>query len=73
MLQLSMGGGGSSHQCIGFCLVMTGAADNGTAILQKTVQAAYSIGNAEPRCKKTRFGGFRPGPSQTGLYSHRRI
>ena len=26
----------------------------------------------EPRCAKTGFRGFRPGPSQTGLYSHRR-
>ena len=26
----------------------------------------------EPRCEKTGFQGFRPGPTQTGLYSHRR-
>ena len=26
----------------------------------------------EPRCKKTGLRGFRPGPTQTGLYSHRR-
>ena len=26
----------------------------------------------ETRCKKTGFRGFRPGPTQTGLYSHRR-
>ena len=26
----------------------------------------------EPRCKKTGIRGFRPGPTQTGLYSHRR-
>ena len=24
----------------------------------------------EPRCKKTGLRGFRPGPTQTGLYSH---
>ena len=26
----------------------------------------------EPRCEKTEFRGFRPGPTQTGLRSHRR-
>ena len=26
----------------------------------------------EPRCEKTVLRGFRPGPTQTGLYSHRR-
>ena len=26
----------------------------------------------EPRCEKTGLWGFRPGPTQTGLYSHRR-
>ena len=25
----------------------------------------------EPRCEKTGFRGFRPDPTQTGLYSHR--
>ena len=25
-----------------------------------------------PRCEKTGLRGFRPGPTQTGLYSHRR-
>ena len=27
----------------------------------------------EPRSEKTGLGGFRPGPSQTGLYSPRRL
>ena len=27
----------------------------------------------EPRCEKTGLQGFRPGPTQTGLYSHRRL
>ena len=27
----------------------------------------------EPRCEKTGRRGFRPGPTQTGLYSHRRL
>ena len=26
----------------------------------------------EPCCEKTSLRGFRPGPTQTGLYSHRR-
>ena len=26
----------------------------------------------EPRCEKTGLRGFHPGPTQTGLYSHRR-
>ena len=26
----------------------------------------------EPCCEKTSLLGFRPGPTQTGLYSHRR-
>ena len=26
----------------------------------------------EPFCEKTGLRGFRPGPTQTGLYSHRR-
>ena len=25
----------------------------------------------EPRCEKTGHRGFRPGPTQTGLYNHR--
>ena len=24
----------------------------------------------EPRCEKTGLQGFRPGPTQTGLYNH---
>ena len=31
-----------------------------------------SAGINEPRCEKTGLRGFRPGPTQTGLYSHRR-
>ena len=26
----------------------------------------------KPRCEKTGLWGFRPGPTQTGLYSHRK-
>ena len=28
--------------------------------------------SVEPRCEKTGLRGFLPGPTQTGLYSHRR-
>ena len=27
---------------------------------------------SEPRCEKTGLRGFRPGPTQSGLYDHRR-
>ena len=29
-------------------------------------------GTNEPRSEKTGLRGFRPGPTQTGMYSHRR-
>ena len=33
----------------------------------------YTVSNSfEPRCEKTGLRGFRPGPTQTGLCSHRR-
>ena len=28
------------------------------------------IKSYEPRCEKTGLRGFRPGPTQTGLYNH---
>ena len=33
---------------------------------------ANQLSLKEPRCEKTGLRGFRPGPTQTGLYSHRR-
>ena len=33
---------------------------------------SQNIEHIEPRCEKTGLRGFRPGPTQTGLYSHRR-
>ena len=33
---------------------------------------ARSMQTNEPRCEKTCIRTFRPGPTQTGLYSHRR-
>ena len=35
-----------------------------------TILAATSY---EPRCEKTGLRGFRPGPTQTRLYSHSRL
>ena len=32
--------------------------------------AVAGSGTCEPRCEKTGLRGFRPGPTQTGLYSH---
>ena len=32
----------------------------------------YSNLSFEPRCEKTGLRGFGPGPTQTGLYNHRR-
>ena len=32
---------------------------------------AASLSIYEPRCEKTGLRGFRPGPTQTRLYSHR--
>ena len=33
---------------------------------------ADDMAQNKPRCEKTGLRGFRPGPTQTGLYSHRR-
>ena len=38
----------------------------------KKIKANYLQTSFEPRCKKTGLRGFRPGPTQTGLYNHRR-
>ena len=35
-------------------------------------QTRLSTITDEPRCEKTGLRGFRPGPTQTGLYSYRR-
>ena len=32
----------------------------------------FTVEKNEPRCEKTGLRGFRPGPTQTGLYNHRR-
>ena len=37
--------------------------------LQKKEGPAFAY---EPRCEKTGLRGFRPGPTQTKLYNHRR-
>ena len=40
-----------------------------TAVTQKD---RYYESYYEPRCEKTGLRGFRPGPTQTGLYNNRR-
>ena len=43
------------------------------AVMQLQMSGAYwTPSSYEPRCEKTGLQGFRPGPKQTGLYSHRR-
>ena len=39
----------------------------------RPVILTYSQTLIEPRCEKTGLRGFRPGPTQTRLYSHRRL
>ena len=34
-------------------------------------RTALMSSQSEPHCEKTGLRGFRPGPTQTGLYSHR--
>ena len=45
-------------------LLACSATDNSERVLKLRIY--------EPRCEKTGLRGFRPGPTQTGLYSHRR-
>ena len=42
------------------------------ALLYADKQHTISRLRTDPRCEKTGLRGFRPGPTQTGLYSHRR-
>ena len=39
--------------------------------LQKVAKVLPTV-IIRPRCEKTSLRGFRPGPTQTGLYNHRR-
>ena len=39
---------------------------------KKVVISLLSSTSYEPRCEKTGLWGFRPGPTQTGLYNDRR-
>ena len=42
-------------------------------VTRKPVQESdYYQTQTEPRSEKTGLRGFQPGPTQTGLYSHRR-
>ena len=38
----------------------------------EVLQVGFRLSSYEPRSEKTGHRGFRPGPTQTGLYSHRR-
>ena len=40
--------------------------------LSFALYSCYCNNVFEPRCEKTGLRGFRPGSTQTGLYSHRR-
>ena len=39
---------------------------------QQQLKTSYASALFEPRSEKTGLRGFRPGPTQTGLYNHRR-
>ena len=62
-----------------YSLVFKGKIDNDQKIkyeLFDTLDIAFQHVSEfcinEPRCEKTGLRGFRPGPTQTRLYSHRR-
>ena len=40
--------------------------------LQTSLSVQETVESSEPRSEKTGLRGFRPGPTQTGLYSDRR-
>ena len=40
--------------------------------ISSNMRIISSSGTHEPCCEKTGLRGFRPGPTQTGLYSHTR-
>ena len=47
------------------------AAGSGLLVCDSRKREEHTCIN-EPRCEKTGLRGFRPGPTQTGLCSHRR-
>ena len=49
------------HWC--FCIL---------AVSYTTEKQEWIEKKSEPRCEKTGLQEFRPGPTETGLYSHRR-
>ena len=49
---------------------VSGRQNNGP--LASTQAQSGKIALNEPRCEKTSLRGFRPGPTQTRLYNHRR-
>ena len=38
----------------------------------EVLKVGFRLSSYEPRSEKTGLRGFRPGPTKTGLYSHRR-
>ena len=50
-------------------LTVTGVAGRLHELMEPSSSEPAEI---EPRCEKTGLRGFRPGPTQTGLYSQRR-
>ena len=44
----------------------------GTRAVEKIKHSVIMPMQYEPRCEKTGLRGFRPGPTQTGLYNNRR-
>ena len=45
---------------------------NLVTVVKQSKLSKRSTGKIEPRSEKTGLRGFRPGPTQTGLYNHRR-
>ena len=51
------------------------AAQDGLSLTRSEILKTFFLVTSyknEPRCEKAGLRGFRPGPTQTGLYSHRR-
>ena len=59
-----------------FCfIVITSKPDEFSCLIKMGILQNYGESaniKIEPRCDKTGLRGFRPGPTETGLYNHRR-
>ena len=63
--------------CLFMCVSLTGFADDVhiSHSINRIITEVHTVLKSEinePRCEKTGLRGFRSGPTQTGLYSHRR-